>query len=280
MNELTKNYGFKPDTIEPDHYIFGGENIPDEILQPDGNWSQFLPAVEYQKKNGLETMNCSVYGTENAIETLMKRKYPGEYDYSERYVGVLAGTSPEGGSPHTVAETIRKQSGLIPESLLPFDNSIQTWEQYYSPKPMTPKYLVEGRKWLSQFDFKHEWVFNSNNYQGIATKQDLLKQALQRSPVAASVYAWVLKDGYYVKPPGVIDNHWVELYGYEDGKCWYVFDDYDQTHKHLAWDYDFGSAKKYYLAKKLTPQQNISRQPSLMSRVVELIKQCLLLLKK
>ena len=256
-----KNYGYIPDTIEEDQYIFGGQNIPDEILQPNGQWDKFLPKDEFQFNKTLDTQNCTNYGTENAIEIIAKRKFGGEYDYSERYLGVMSGTTEQGNSPHKVAETIRKESGLIPESLLPFSSIIQSWSQYYSPKPMTEPYLSEGKKWLDNYTFLHEWVFTDNN----PNKIELIKEALKRSPLGISVYAWLYDNAKecYVKPKGVQDNHWVCLYGYEDGKYWLIFDQYDSTHKNLAWDFDFSCAKKYYLAKRMTNQE-ISQQFSLI----------------
>ena len=73
----------------------------------------------FQAHAPLETMNCTVYGTLNAIETMISRIFHVEPNYSERFIGVLAGTTQGGNSPHKVAETIRK-AGLVPDSALPF----------------------------------------------------------------------------------------------------------------------------------------------------------------
>ena len=74
--EDRKNYGFIPDKIQPEDYVFGGIGIPTEpVLQPDGQWDVFLPEGEMQAKNGVETFACTAFGTTSAIEILMKRKY-------------------------------------------------------------------------------------------------------------------------------------------------------------------------------------------------------------
>src|SRR5205823_3094503 len=80
----------------------------------------------------------------------------------------------------------------------------------------------------------------------LATKQALLKDALTRSPVGVSVYAWLMgPDGKYFKPQGVQDNHWVELVDYKEGEYWEIFDSYDQYLKQLEWSFEFGYAKEY-----------------------------------
>jgi hypothetical protein len=258
-----KNYGYIPDEIKPEDYIFGGSNIPDEILQPAGQWGDFLSKDEFQSNQSLDTQNCTNYGTQNAIEAIMKRKFGGEYDYSERFLGVMSGTTEQGNSAHTVAETIRKTSGLIPEIMLPFDKWIRTWQQYYNPNPMTEPYLSEGKKWLSNHIFLHEWVFTDNN----PNKVELIKEALKRSPLGISVYAWVYGTDCYIKPKGAKDNHWVCLYGYEEEKYWFIFDQYDSTHKKLAWDYDFTCAKRYYIAKRLSNEE-IQEKLSLIQQAI------------
>jgi hypothetical protein len=263
QKQMLKNYGYIPDVIAPEDYVFGGSNIPDEILQPNGQWGVLLPKDEFQFNESLDTQNCSNYGTLNPIETIMKRKFEGEYDYSERYLGVMSGTTEQGNSPHKVAETIRKESGLVPESMLPFDRGIRTWQQYYNPNPMIEPYLSEGKKWLSNYLLLHEWVFTDNN----SNKVELIKEALKRSPLGISVYAWMYGEDCYIKPKGAKDNHWVCLYGYEEGKYWLIFDQYDSTRKKLAWDYDFNCAKRYYIAKRLSNEE-IKEKLSLIQQAI------------
>ncbi len=265
MEHEVKNYGYIPDTIEEDQYIFGSSSIPDEVLQPTGQWQEFLPKDEFQFNRSFDTNGCTEYGNLNAIETLMKRKFSGDYNYSERYLAVLAENNLDGNSPHKVLETVRSVSGLVPDSLLSFNDSITSWQQWASPKPMIEPYLSEGRKWLSNYVFLHDWVFTDNN----SNKIERMKEALQRSPLGISVYAWLYDNDKqaYVKPKGARDNHWVCLYGYEEGKYWLIFDQYDSTHKKLVWDFDFTCAKRYYIAKRMTNQE-ISQQLSLIQIAV------------
>jgi len=91
--------GFIPDVIYPEDYVFGSGQLRSEMLQPGGQWDEYLPSDELQKRNGLETMNCTVYGTLNCLEILLKRKYGIDENFSERYVGIAAGTTTAGNSP-------------------------------------------------------------------------------------------------------------------------------------------------------------------------------------
>lgn len=253
MEIKEQNHGFiAPENITEDHYVLGSSPLPQEVLQADGQWLTFIPGLEVQNRNGLETMNCSNYGTLNGIETLQIRKWPNEPkpDYAERFTGVLTGTTHTGNDPHKVAELIRTEIGLIPETDLPFDDTIVEWDEYYSPKPMTEPLLQEGRLWLRKYLFGHEWVYTYGT--PVSEKHDKILQALTYSPVAASVYAWAQNDNdlYYKAGP---DNHWILIVGYVKDKYWVIFDQYDTCIKKLVWEFDFGFAKRYSLERIATP---------------------------
>jgi len=257
-----KNYGFKQDAIEPENYFLGASPIPEEVLQADRDWTPHLPAVEIQNENGVETYNCTSFGTLNCIETLMRRKFGGHYDYSDRYLGTMAGTGNGGNSPHVVAETIRNASGLIPDDKLSFTLEILSIDQYYSPKPMEAHLIRLGKQWLEQYEFKHEWVFKPSDT--LDEKQKKLMTALTFSPIGVSVHAWRRNGELFTKPNGVGDNHWVMLYGAVDGQYWLVFDHYDQEVKKLEWNYDFGCAKRYWV-NKLEPTRIVIKKPSFLA---------------
>lgn len=237
------NHGLKFDTIQPEDYILGGGMIGTKEIQPDGQWDGFLPADEFQNRNGLETMACTVYGTQNCIETLLQKVLFESDNFSERFTAILSGVGSDGNSPHKVAECIRS-NGLIDDTKLPFDDTIKTWDDYYFPIPMSRKYRAEGLKWLKAYEIKHEWVFTSGT---VKQKIEAIKNALTRSPVGLSVYAWYEEDGIYKKIGE--DNHWVCCYGYDD-RGWKIFDSYDNTHKIYDFNADISMAKLYFVAKK------------------------------
>ena len=249
MKEEIRNHGFQaPKEILPEEYRFGSSPMEYKVLQPDGNWTAYLPVVEYQNRNGLETANCTAFGTLNCIETLIKRKYNIEENFSERFLGVAAGTRPPGNSPHVVCDAIRDK-GLIDERVLPFGDDIDIIDEYYSPDPLTADLLYAGKSWLDKWEFTHSWVI----YPSTKNKQKELFDALKYSPIGASVLAWKQNnDGLYTKSEGEPDNHWISVYGYEYKKAWLVFDHYDNTNKKLIWNYDFGYAKRFAINKKET----------------------------
>lgn len=266
------NHGFIKDIILPEDYVLGAfTKIPEIILQPNGNWMEFLPDIELQRKNDFESMNCTSYGTLNCIETLLNRLFGfGRLNFSERYIGIMAETTQEGNSPQKIIETIRKEAGLLNEELLPFDNSIDSWEKYYSPKPMLKNYIDLGKKWLEDYLILHEWIFGTNEKNKISR----LKQGLKLSPLGVSVNAWEQEeDGLYFKEKGASDNHWVMLYGYKEGKYWDVFDHYDNTFKQLKWNYDFESAKRYYIEKK--KKEIELKKPGIWEKIKRSIKEYL-----
>lgn len=231
-----KNYGFIPDKITPDNYVFGGGQLQTPIVNQSGDWTAHLPVSEYQKKNGLETMNCTVFGTLNCIETLLSYRKALTVNYSERYIGVLAGTTTSGNSPHRVAEVIRA-NGLIYEADLPFSDEIDTWDKYYSPNPMSANFKRLGARWLKVYEFKHDWVTKSNSM------QDKMMDALKYSPLGVAVSAWHREKDYFVKRGA--DNHWCELVKGVPGQYWVLYDSYDDTVKRLEWNYPFEFVKRY-----------------------------------
>lgn len=248
------NNGFIKDEIKISDYVFGAGNIDGNILRPDGDWRDYCPKYELQRQNGLETMNCATFHTLNPIEIIFEEQYGIlDSDFSERYTGTLAETSRAGNSPHKVAEAIRKR-GLVPEEMLPFSSEINTWEEYYAP--IDSRLLKEGKQWLTEWDFGHDWVFL--DHMTLGEKHERLKNALKYSPLGVSVHAWVSEDDVYFKQ-GEADNHWCTLV-YADDEYWYVFDTYEPFLKKLRKDYDFGIAKRY----------TINRNPKRPNWVVDL----------
>ncbi len=243
---MAKSYGYIKPVIESDHYILGGGQLPQVILQPDGQWDNFLPEDEYQNIP-FETDNCTGFGTTNAIENLMFKVFGTRLNYSDRALGVFAGTCPPGADPHAICETARKQ-GLVPESLLPFSN-LQNVDEYYSFKGADEKTVRDaGSEWLQNFDFGHEWVFNSNS--GITQEERVnnMKIALKYSPLCASVYAWAMgPDGMYIDIGE--ENHWIMIYGFTD-KAWKIFDSYDNTHKLYDMANTINFCKRFHIEKK------------------------------
>lgn len=232
-------YGFIPPKILSDHYVLGSAlSLGQEVIQPDGQWDAYLPTYEVQDDK-FETYGCTVWGTENCIETLAKRIYGKEYNFSERYPYILTPVRPPGADPHAVAECIR-HLGLVDQSVLPMTG---TFEEFISPDPMLDWILRKGKEWIAANDFGHEWLFTTNPNN--ETRAALFKQALQYSPLGVSVTAWYEGGGVYVDL-NLPNTHWCEIYGWEP-RGWKVFDSYDHTKKILSYEHHVEYAKRYSL---------------------------------
>lgn len=260
---LLPNQGFIKPKIEKEHFKRGdGKLGKGEILMPGGHgWGDYLPKLERQNEF-FETMHCTVFNTLNPIEALAKRKFGEDWNKSERYNGVLAGISTQGGSPHEVAESIRK-FGVIEQSSLPWTPDLNTFWKFSSPRPMTADKIEEGKQWLRQYVFGHEWVvtygksklatsiYRLGEFFNFVSTPEALKDALQYSPLGVGVLAWPSFDsqGRAIKSRWQSDNHWTVLYDYVEGDHWKVYDSYYNCHVKLQWNYPIAFAKVYTLDK-------------------------------
>lgn len=268
-----RDYGFRPQPILADHYVFGAGMVPQDILQADGQWGAFLPIFENQSRDDFETYGCTVFGTENVIEILKKKISGIEDNYSDRDLYIISETFPPGNDPHVIAETIR-DDGLVMESSLPYRQETNTFDKFRDFEGKEISLAQERAQWKAKYIFLHEWVFYTNNLSP-QQKQALLMKNLQFSPLGISVRAWQQREnGLYFKEANEIDTHWCVLIGYVEGKHWIIYDSYPTTDgdsiKLLEWNYDFGFCKRYYLAPR--PQAEITRNETLWQKIISFIK--------
>lgn len=231
------NYGLIKEPITPEQHIFGSAaEFP--ILQPNGQWDDFLPTYEPQFEPGFDTDGCSVWGTQNALEILLYRLTGLKPNYSERYTYILTPVRPPGQNPHVVAESIRKY-GLIDQDDLPM---AETFADFIQPDPMLTQWLLKGRDWVQTYQMTHEWVWGDTPI-SLEEKKVLIMEALKYSPVSVSVTAWNEQDGIFVDL-NLPNNHWCVCYGYND-LGWKIFDSYDQTEKIYSFSSNIEMSKKY-----------------------------------
>jgi len=243
MKQQTKiNYGFKPPVITPDNYVLGGGNVPQTVLQPNSDWTDYLPEKEKQYIN-FETYNCVSFGTLSAIEALMFRLLKEKVNYSDRFVGIMAGTKEGGNDPNTVCEAIRKH-GLIPEEMLPYSEDLKNIDEYYSFKGANKEdCLKAGQEWLSKYEFLHEYVFSPNEPKEEKIKKIIL--SLQFSILGVSVEAWILDErGIYIRLGQ--ENHWTVAYNQKQFTG--IFDTYEPFLKLV--EQDFSYVKRFHIARK------------------------------
>lgn len=239
------------------------------VINPKGDWFPYLPIGELQNKGKFEPNACVSFGTNSCIETLIKFQRNIDINYSDRALAIKSNTDPNrGNDPHTVAETIRKSLGCVPEKELPFDETIDTLEKFYSPNPLSDYLVRIGNSWFNTFDFRHEWVFTSGTPQA---KKALLKTALTQGTVGVAVYAWEKEGEVYIKPQGMNANHWVQLVKFDEKDRPVIFDSYAETDstpflKTLSSNYDFQLAKVFYV-------DNAQPKLSILQQILNFISQ-------
>lgn len=255
---------FKYPEIKETDYRFAGVLDPREILRPDGDWRNYVPPAEDQRRNGIESSSCYVQAQQHTIATILDEKYDlPDQNFSERFNFIFSGGTPNGGDPLKAAQSFRDY-GLIPDALLPFSTDIQTWDEFNSFKGSHKDVCVsEGKDWRSKFDPRYEIVITRE--MDVETKYKLLKQALKYSPVPVSV-----ANGYEMglpKSKGQRDIHLVELIYIDSENRPVVWDTYAPYQKTLAPLYNFEFGMRWAITK------NETSQITLMEKLLVLLKQ-------
>lgn len=255
-----KNYGLKidPVVIGKDYVLGSYGSLDGEVLQPDGQWDAWLPVDELQNLNGIEPFCCVTEAALNCVETLIRRQFGAERNYSDRLLATISGTAAlQGNSLQAVSEMLRKEGDVL-EAQWPFDSTITTFEKFYAPVP--DHLLILAKEFVAEFAYNHEYV---------PCDPSSLKKALTYSPLNVATYAWIEDSttGLYYFPPGYPANHCVMLYGYVEGQYWKIFDSCDNTHKRMRWDTQFAQAKRHKLARQVVNETAWARFLKLMQQL-------------
>lgn len=268
MKKHTIHGGMLEPVITTKNYVLGDQNTPQVVLEPNGDWSDSLPITESQLRHGIDSFNCTAEAITTQIEEYERKAFGEEKNYSARFLGVMAGTKPPGNDPEKVFEAIRK-FGLIPEEMMPFDESITSAEEYFSWKGVDKEAcLAKGKEWLATHDFYHELV---------PENVGAMKLALTFSPLAVGVYAWAKNEkGQYVRLGR--DGHLTTCY--EIPKEYEIFDTYEPYLKTLVEDFGFSYVKRIHLELKkngATKVNGLNWTTDLLSRLLVFCKSLLTL---
>lgn len=240
-----KNFGLILKPQKPSDWIAGGFTpLTQQGIKSDGNWTDFLPIVEYQNNGSFDRMDCVTYSLLNCIEALYKFQTGIERNFSDRALAKLSHTTKEGNSLDTVFDTARK-FGLVDETLWP--DVFTNWDDYYVDVPIEIQNL--GYEFLTIWSLYREWISTKN--------KDLIFNSLKDAPLQVVV---AFATGNDLLKPTTQYNHAVCLFNAVYGEYWEIFDHYSQTIKKYHWDYEFGTILKPTLYNKKTmtfiPQDN------------------------
>lgn len=217
----------------PTDWIGGGFSpLQTNTYQIDGNWSEYLPVVEFQNKGGFDRMACGNYASLNALEILYLRITGKEINFSDRFSAKTSGTTKQGNYMIAAIDTARK-IGLVTENDYPDVST--SWDDYYKdiPQELHDKALT----FLDDWELYREWVFLTKEF---------IREALREAPLVCFVkYA---SGNGLLNPEGKHD-HFVTMFNMTDD-YYEIFDHYTQSRKKYSINYEFGAILKPYLIPK------------------------------
>ena len=253
-----------PEVKETD-YRFGAIQTP--IVREDGDWRDYLPPTELQRRNGIESSSCFIEAQQHAIATIQEETFDiPDLNYSARFNLIYSDASPFGGDPLKGAQSFR-HNGLIPDSMLPFSDEVKSWSDFCSFLGGNERTCIaSGQQFLKRW--KLNWLIVFERFESKETKDNKLREALKRGPVPMSVPAWYLKDGKYFRPDGERDNHMVTCVYMDKEGYKYVFDTYDPFIKILDKDINPEFAMRWTVNKLST--QTVS--PGVFAKLIMLLK--------
>lgn len=170
IDQTMQNRGVIIET-KPSDYIAGV--LPYVVINPLGDWKNYLPSQEKQVTNFTDSMACVTFSALNCIETQYKYLTGQEINFSDRFIAKMSGTTHQGNTIQRVLDTIRKY-GLVLEEEWPTDKTF-IWDEYYAPIP--PNVLAKAKKYTIGYEF------GSTNY-----SKDLKQAPLQMIIVKDNPY--------------------------------------------------------------------------------------------
>lgn len=192
------NTGYKEET-RPDDFLMG--ILPYKVVLPDGDWTPYLPAGEPQYSMVSDSQGCVSFSNNSLCEIALKQQGY-DFNFSDRALAKMSGTTIKGNSFAKVADTSRRDGRLL-ETDWPIPNKF-TWETFYAEIPALVKQKV---------------IFFEEDYQFISTSLESLKYHLKQCPIQIAI-------------PEPVPNHGVVLVAIEGNTAWY-FDSYPGATNYL-----------------------------------------------
>lgn len=187
-----------------DDYTVASSHIPYEVRCED--WTPYLPSTENQFSTRDDWMDCVSESYNNAVETQMnKMKKDGKFtatqlaemeelnyfdenalfNFSDRFLAKMSGTTRSGNSQNAVAECARK-NGLIGEKDWGEAHNNMTWDEYYAEIPQAIK--DKAKKIFDYILLGYEWsVVDQNPVANYAAINKVLKEQVKHAPIQVTM---------------------------------------------------------------------------------------------
>lgn len=250
------NNGFIVDEPSEKDYNFGYVDTPKEVLQPDGQWIEYLPEDETQRGNRVDPMACVSFSMNNCIEMLMKRKWDAEENKSDRYLAKTSNTRSNGNTQRRVGDALRNY-GAVSEGVWSYNRNTFTWSEYY--KTIPSKVIGWGKEFTEKYNVTYEAVDASS-------KRNLM-EALKYSPLWIAGYAWMKSGDKYVGRNYA--NHCFTLVGYVEGSHWIAYDSYSPYVKLLDWNFPLFFPKVVTITHKNEEEEKKARAKAERNKLIK-----------
>ena len=263
-----KNLGVIEQEMLPSDYVAGANSpIPYAVNVIDGSWQGYEAPGEPQTGVYVATQACVSFSAIKTIVLQLNRMMKvglipasildqcrvqgyidansGLFNFSERYVAKMSGTTQDGNSARTVWDTIRHY-GLVGQQVWPFPDAQRTpvfaWDDFYAPIPQSV--IDQGKKFCNQDELPH--LFDLVYEQVTDTSPASLEYHLKQSPLQVLTYTcppWNTTD--IIKACGIKpSSHATVIAGTQEGVWLVDLDSYNPWEKKLAWDYYINFAFK------------------------------------
>lgn len=255
----------KPEERDSRDYVRGlSSGITPVVNDPNKNWSQYLPAFVEQKYT-FDTNNCTGFSFVHTFEIQLNwlkatnKIAPedlvwfqangyidqnGSFALSERFAGIIAGTTINGNSPWNLWKTASKQ-GILPRADLnySFEQSQKFATQpemcgdYYDKSVITPQMKQKALQALQRLVIQYEWLGTGewNDTTPVSAIEGALTQAPVQIAVPVCLPGW--NESEVLLCSAQEADHAVTLFAELSDDSWDIFDHYEPSTKDLSKGY-------------------------------------------
>ncbi len=252
---MRQNKGVIIEEPKPEDYVVGANSpLVSGIVFPDGHGiMDYIKFGEFQKK-AFESMGCVSMSANHNTQIVKAINFGIDENESDRFTIVGSGTTEKGNTLNNVAQFKKNKSFVLEDQYpWPADMDRKTFFQTISDALYK---LAEknGDIW----EYKHEWVITSHD--------NLIDRLKRGQPIQATITDWKERDGINYSV-GSDQIHAINIVDREDGKYWWVYDQYDDDFiydenfdknkflKKFDWNFPFGYFGKVYTVNKIGAQK-------------------------